>query len=69
MNVYTCTAFKGRYPVGVAAVVVEENCVDAASALEHALFNVGLAQTIAPKDMELLVTTAPNVEVLCNGDY
>lgn len=68
--VYVCTSFRGHWPVGTAAVVVEKDAAAAARALESELAKQGLAQDIKPSDMQVVKTrNMGHVMVLCDGDY
>ena len=70
-SVYTCTKFKGFYPVGVAAVIVAANPERAAELLNYALIEKVLAGDVRPEDMIRLCAT-PNderVKILCDGNY
>lgn len=66
MNCYTHNDFRGRWPVGTAAVVMAETPELAATALEVELTSCGLKQDINPEDMQLL---EQGVRILCDGDY
>lgn len=69
MKIYTCNEFKGHYPVGTAAVIVASNKSHAARLLEGALRARGLDQSVEPTYMVELLTDAPNVVILCDGNY
>lgn len=68
MRVYTCTDFKGHYPVGSAAVVVARNGVEAEKQLREVLREEGLGDDESLTMVRLNVSKK-NVVVLCNGDY
>jgi len=69
MNVYTCTKFKGFYPVGTAAVVVAKTARSAAALLNYGLAELGLDPTAKQEDMVLINTDEPKVVMLCDGNY
>lgn len=69
MNIYTCTKFNGFYPVGTAAVVVANTARFAAAQLNYELAELGLNPTAKQEDMVLINTDAPNVVILCDGNY
>lgn len=70
MKVFTCTEFKGHYPVGVSAVVVAKDAEDAAILLSGYLCGIGLGvQRIEANQMVELNTQKMSVTVLNDGDY
>ena len=69
MNVYTCTSFRGHWPVGVSAIVVASDVEEAAQLLSADLASQGLAQEITADRLEILDTNSPGVLVLNDGDY
>lgn len=69
MKVYTCTSFQGRYPVGTAAVVVASSAKCAAELLSVELLAWDLPNKILPEQMAELDLSAPDVVILCDGDY
>jgi hypothetical protein len=69
LNVYTCNEFRGRYPVGAAAIIVAENEQEAVKLLEAELTKDGLTQTINLNQLELVAITKPQATILCNGEY
>ena len=71
MNVYACTNFRGRYPVGTCALVVAESAVVAAEQLTQALIEAGLEQVrrMTAADMLEVPCTEPSVRILLDGDY
>jgi len=70
MKIYTCTNFKGHYPVGTAAVVVANNRQEAERVLEDELHNLNLPQDRhwEPRLTEALTDTAYAI-ILNTGDY
>lgn len=71
MKLYTCTKFKGHYPVGVSAIVWAESQNEAARELALQLVQAGLPQVVWAETMiEVeLDSTVPKAIILNNGDY
>jgi len=73
MNVYTCTSFKGHYPVGTAAVVVATDQEHAASLLEQLLAENRLSQKIPLGEIRFFCAAdehaGPNARLLNDGEY
>lgn len=69
MNTYTCTGFRGYWPVGTAAVVVAYSRGKAAKALEEKLAEIGLAQIIDPIRMVKVDPNLEHVLILHDGNY
>lgn len=72
MRVYTCTNFRGKNPVGVAAVVVATDITDAERVLRQILFDKGLPQKEGWVPLLRLVDTwaAGHYALILNdGDY
>lgn len=69
MKVYTYKTFRGHWPVGTAAVVVDESPHQAAEQLMRVLKLEGLEQTVEPKEMIEVMTKHGSCRILCNGDY
>lgn len=69
MKVFTCTDFRGHYPVGSAAVVVASNEVEAEQYLRDLLNEEGLGHDPEPLTMVELDMSTTKAVVLCNGDY
>jgi len=70
VNVYTCTNFKGHWPVGTAAVVVATDSLEAASILNNELREKhSLPGNARSFDMIELNTSEPLAVVLNDGDY
>jgi hypothetical protein len=69
MKVFTCTGFEGHYPVGTAAVVVEETAVEAAYELNTFLMQSGLPGGVTAEHMREVPMERGFTHVLCNGDY
>jgi hypothetical protein len=67
MKTYTCTSFKGHYPVGTAAVVRGANAEEAAKRLNEELKEIGLEGNVQAKDLELF--RAEDVRILNDGNY
>lgn len=70
MKVFTCTNFKGLYPVGTAAVIVAHSKAEAKKELLQELKTAGLKQDedFKPEIQELYLLV-PQCEILNNGDY
>lgn len=68
LKVFYNTSFKGRWPVGTAALVVAENQATAALMLHDELVKHGIRQPIVHADMVELELT-PQAIVLLDGDY
>lgn len=71
MNAYINTTFKGRYPVGVVALVIAPSAADAAALLNAELIDRGLPQDepITAMDMAPINTDLPRALILADGDY
>lgn len=69
LKVFTCTEFKGHYPVGTAATVVAVDAEDAAMLLTGYLYGLGLGQSINAEQMEELDLTKIGVKILNDGNY
>lgn len=69
MNVYTCTAFRGHWPVGTAAVIVAGDALRARALLDAELVGQGLEPTEDSDEFVLLKTRISGAYILCNGDY
>lgn len=68
MKVYTCTDFKGHWPVGVSAVITANNKTEAVLLLSDALLSCGLD----PRDgftLEEISLNEPMAHILQDGDY
>jgi len=65
VTVYTCTDFRGHWPVGTAAVVVAQDETEARALLDSALAAQGLGgdYTLTPLPL------SPGVCILADGDY
>lgn len=71
-NVYSCTNFRGHYPVGAAAVIVAQHPVQARSRLYNALVKAGLAPTHAEAAdwiFKLIDIKVPEAFILNDGNY
>lgn len=69
MKLFYCKDFKGHYPVGVSALVVEENINMAADSLTIRLCCVGLRQKIQPEQLVEVYLDHPQSIILNDGDY
>ena len=69
LRLFTCTEFKGHYPVGVAAVIVATDETQAIMLLEERLTAQGLRQKIKLDQIIPVPLSFPNCQILCNGDY
>ena len=70
MMVYTCTDFKGHYPVGTCAVVVAPSRKTAAKLLREELAKIGLEQEPGwEPELVTVPTRAANVMILRDGNY
>lgn len=71
MNIYTCTDFKGHYPVSTAAVVIAQDRESAAAKLNGDLRNLGLPGDATQESMIPLIPDPnyPVCRILCDGDY
>ncbi len=71
MKVYTCTNFRGRWPVGTSAVVVAVDELAARMALESALHESGLKHKASDGELilEEVQMIAGSVRILQDGDY
>lgn len=70
MKVFTCTTFKGFWPVGSAAVVLAEDQSDAARSLNVKLKAHGLEGDAEPQDMiEFPADQKESIRILCDGEY
>jgi len=68
MKIFTCTGFKGHYPVGTAAVVRAANQAEAADKLNAELISIGLHGGVSPEAM-IQFTNKTDVAILCDGNY
>lgn len=66
---FVCTSFTGHNPVGVAALVYEENHGFAAIALNRELERRGLVDDVTANDMKPLDEYEDDVVILNDGDY
>lgn len=74
MKVWTCTNFKGRYPVGTCAIIIAETVEQARDLLQAELDRAGLKQDryMQPipldylDEVELIQSRA---EILLDGNY
>lgn len=69
MKVWMNTKFEGHNPVGVAAVVVADDAMQAAAILNQKLLAHGLKASANAEQFERLPTTHQNAVVLNDGDY
>lgn len=73
MNIYTCTTFKGHWPVGTAAVVIASDEAQGAALLAQELVRVGLPQVVSESALKRLCGAAngtrAGVLVLNDGEY
>lgn len=71
MKVYTCTEFKGYWPVGTCAVVVAENRSHAAHLLTLQIIAQGLPKQmpLSHEDMIEIDTTVQGATILLDGNY
>lgn len=69
MKVWTNCKFKGKWPVGTAAVVVADTADQAAALLNEDLADIGLARNAKPEQFEVLPTSKHAVRILCDGNY
>ena len=69
LSVYVCNQFTGHYPVGTAAMVVAESQEHAAKLLNEQLKHQGLIGDANANMMALVVQKAPQVVILCDGNY
>jgi hypothetical protein len=69
MKVFTCTNFRGRWPVGAAAVVVAPDQFLALTMLERELALSGLAQRIDLCDLIEVDLSTKRAIILLDGDY
>lgn len=68
LNVYTCTDFKGYWPVGVAAVVVARDLSAARRILSEALASRGL-QLRDDNEIKRVELNVAHALILRDGDY
>lgn len=69
MKIFTCTQFRGHWPVGVAAVVVAPSIEDAIGMLAGALSEKGLQQDLDAAQFSEIDTSVPQALVLNDGNY
>lgn len=69
MQVYTCTKFKGHYPVGAAAVIVAPTRAHAVDMINRKLEEIGLPQYVLMDDVELVDKNIPQTIIMCDGNY
>jgi hypothetical protein len=68
VKLYTCTSFKGRNPVGTAAIIAARDKGHAKRLLTAELTRLGLPQT-EPLEVEEFTMTASRAVVLLDGEY
>lgn len=68
MKIFTCNSFRGRWPVGTAAVVVAEGLPEAELLLMEKLIALGLPQKEKLELIELPLEN-PQAVILNDGDY
>ena len=68
MKIWTNNTFKGRWPVGTAAVVAAETAEEASKQLNLMLSKEHLEHTV-PSDMQEFDISDGHVRILCIGDY
>lgn len=69
MKLYTCTNFKGRNPVGTAAVIVARDRGHAKRLLTAELVRQGIPQDDRELEMTEVSATVSHAVVLCDGNY
>jgi hypothetical protein len=67
LKVFTCTDHDGRYPVGVASVIVAADIEHARDLLDAELGKNGLR--LGGYSLDELALDRPHAEILCDGDY
>ena len=70
MAIYSCTSFRGRWPVGTAAIVRAKSQEEAAHKMNSALAEADLPQDepVLPENM-IKFKKSQDVDILMNGDY
>lgn len=70
MAIYTCTGFKGHWPVGTSAVVRAKSKEEAAHKMNAALAEANLPQNepVLPENM-IKFKKSQDVDILQSGDY
>ena len=70
MAIYSCTTFKGRWPVGTAAIVRAKSKEEAAHKMNSALAEANLHQDepVTPEQMHKF-KKSQDVDILRDGDY
>lgn len=68
MRVYTCTDFRGHYPVGASALVLAGNKGQARKILLEKLKEIGLEQK-EPISLVEIPQDKQSVHILQDGDY
>lgn len=70
MAIYTCTGFKGLWPVGTCAIVRAKSQEEAAHKMNCALAEAHLPQDepVLPENM-IKFKKSQDVDILMNGDY
>ena len=69
MKGYTCTTFKGHFPVGTAAVVIAKGRRIARTRLSRALKVQGLPGLSGKDRLEEIRFDSPGVYILADGDF
>jgi hypothetical protein len=70
VNVYVCTDHDGRWPVGVASVVVAGDENEARRLLDAKLTEIHLKPSnVCPYTLQQISTEGPAALVLLEGDY
>ena len=69
MKVWTCTNFKGHWPVGTAAVILASTEGEALHLLDEAVQKRGLPPLNETCEMVEVTMQAPRAVILCDGNY
>jgi hypothetical protein len=69
MKLYTCTGFKGFWPVGTAAVMVASTQAEAKEMLEAELAKLGLHQTLPMDEIVNVNLSKAAAHILLDGNY
>jgi len=68
MKVFTCTDFEGHYPVGVSAVIVASDAMEARTLLDKELVKHGLRPKVISTFQEISLDRSAAI-ILQDGDY
>jgi hypothetical protein len=69
MKAFTCTKFKGHWPVGVSAIIIAPTAFMAVELLEEELTLAGIPQEVKISKLEEISLEESKAIILRDGDY